>query len=175
MSMMQSIGKGQATEDLPQCHELPDYPFFLVCINAPSLVHAFLIGDRVAIYELAKRGGFRYQANVDLEEAIKFNLYAEAPKPVQQALKAGQSFTYALFPSGPKWYPSEIRPETNRTNLALESYREEYGKILLVTLQEAVQGDWQRIPDNFRAVVVPVIEGAVGRYYLAQTRYTQLH
>lgn len=175
MSMMQSIGKGQATEDLPQCHELPDYPFFLVCINAPSLVHAFLIGDRVAIYELAKRGGFRYQANVDLEDAIKLNLYAEAPKPVQQALRAGMSFTYALFTSGPKWFTSQIRPETNRTNLAVESYREEYGEILCVTLQDAEQCDWSSIPSDLSTLVVPVVEDALKRYYLAQTRYTQLH
>lgn len=156
-------------------HTTPDQPFFLICIKEPSLVQTFFMGDLAAIYELAKRGGFRYQANVDLDDALQFDIYAEAPKRVQQALKAGQSFTYALFPSGPKWYPSEIRPETNRTNLSLESYREEYGKILFVTLQEAEQGDWHRIPDNLRAVVVPVVEGAVGRYYLAQTRYTQLH
>jgi hypothetical protein len=139
------------------------------------MVHVFLMADRVAVYELAKQGGFRYQANVDLDDALQFNIYASAPKAVQQALKAGQSFTYVLFTSGAKWFTSEKRPETNRTNLALEAYREEYGQILFVTLNEAERCCWDRIPEGIRSLVTPMLEDAVKRHVIVQARCLQLH
>lgn len=92
------------------------------------MAHAFLMADRVAVYELAKHGGFRYRANVDLEE-----------------------------------------------NLALEAYREEYGQILFVTLDEAERRRWDRIPEGIRSLVTPTLEDAVKRHIMVRARCLQLH
>lgn len=165
----------RAVMPLPEHHACPEEPFFLVCLKPPSMAHAFLMADRVAVYELAKHGRFRYRANVDLEDALQFNIYASAPKAVQQALKAGQSFTYGLFTSGAKWFTSARRPETNRTNLALEAYREEYGQILFVTPDEAERRSWDRIPERVRSLVTPMLEDAVKRHVMVQARCLQLH
>lgn len=170
--MMNSTEKMQLV-----AHKVPDEPFVLVCLKPPSLAHAFIIPDRTSICQLAYKGGFRYQARVDLDDAVRADVYAEAPTHIQESLRKGAAFTYALFTSGPKWFPLPVDQATTHENLALEAIREEYGKILFVRCRDAAQGEWVGVPDEDKPVAIPAINKALTRHEMAQVSvgHTRIH